>query len=253
MSKHISVTETAKIIRGELKKAFGETTFSVRSKSYSGGASVSIYWTDGPTTKMVDAVTGQFSGASFDGMIDLKSYHDSTWNGETVSWGADYVFTRRSVSREWMTEIADMTAEFWGVETPEMNDDGDFDWNADRKPLHTHSHMTIVDYIRQAANHMTKLDNEWRCDKDSWYTWVRDMVERLSNRNWPLPKDTITTIVAEKKSAPTPGTKYIQVGDSAHAEIRLDTLNSGETYIGVINVNLNDLDTLIAHLQTLKD
>jgi hypothetical protein len=98
--KSYSTTETATLIRAELKSAFPGVKFSVKSKSYSGGSSINVSWTDGPTAKEVDRVAGQFAGASFDGMIDLKSYHDSTFRGETVRFGADYVFTNRKVSTE---------------------------------------------------------------------------------------------------------------------------------------------------------
>lgn len=103
MARYISCADTAKLVRKALKKAFPGRKFSVRSKTYSGGASVTVGWTDGPTSKAVDEVVGTFSGASFDGMIDLKSYHDSELKhedgtAETVHYGANYVFTRRAMS-----------------------------------------------------------------------------------------------------------------------------------------------------------
>jgi len=45
---YVSVAETAKLVRAALKAAFPGITFSVRSKSYSMGASISVRWTDGP-------------------------------------------------------------------------------------------------------------------------------------------------------------------------------------------------------------
>ncbi len=104
-ARYVSVADTAKLIRAELKAAFPAVKFSVRSKSYSGGASVTIYWTDGPTGKDVDAVAGKFAGASFDGMIDLKSHHESRYKGERLHFGADYVFTTRTISDGWLAEI----------------------------------------------------------------------------------------------------------------------------------------------------
>ena len=53
-TRYISTTETAKIIRQELAKAFPGIKFSVKSKSYSGGSSIDVGWTDGPTPKMVE-------------------------------------------------------------------------------------------------------------------------------------------------------------------------------------------------------
>lgn len=101
--RYLTVTETAKHLRKALKKSFPGVKFSVRSKSYSGGASITVSWTDGPTEETVSEVSDAFSGASFDGMIDLKSYHNSTLtledgSEELVHHGADFVFTSRSYS-----------------------------------------------------------------------------------------------------------------------------------------------------------
>src|SRR5438105_5067216 len=69
--------DTAKLVRAALGETFKGTRFSVRSSTYSGGASIDVRWTDGPTGEQVDAVAQLYAGATFDGMIDLKSYHSS--------------------------------------------------------------------------------------------------------------------------------------------------------------------------------
>lgn len=98
-TRYVSVADTAKEIRKAVKVAFPGQKFSVRSSSYAGGASIDVAWVDGPAAKAVDDVVKTFAGASFDGMIDLKSYHESvTETGERVHWGADFVFTNRSIS-----------------------------------------------------------------------------------------------------------------------------------------------------------
>src|SRR5262245_14811901 len=128
--KYLSCAETAKLIRAQLKTEFPGVKFSVKSKTYSGGASITVGWTDGPTGKAVDEVVQVFSGAGFDGMIDMK-YSKTAWlmpdgsatfrktegttgsmgsvpsdqemqpsfKAEAVHFGADYVFTKRSYSR----------------------------------------------------------------------------------------------------------------------------------------------------------
>ena len=78
MSDYLSVVDTAKLIRVQLKKHFPTVKFSVRSDSYSMGASIDIHWTDGPTEKDVQKIVGPFAGSGFDGMIDLK-YYVSSW------------------------------------------------------------------------------------------------------------------------------------------------------------------------------
>lgn len=130
MPKYISCTDTAKLVRKALKQSFKGIKFSVRSKTYSGGASIDISWTDGPTTKQVDEVAGQFAGATFDGMIDLKSYHRSDLNGEEVHFGADFIFTTRHYSEEFTRRVGKQYAEKTGWETPEIYPSGGFerDW-----------------------------------------------------------------------------------------------------------------------------
>ncbi|MDJ0727754.1 MAG: hypothetical protein QNJ38_21850 [Prochloraceae cyanobacterium] len=66
-SKYVSVVETAKIIREQLKKAFPKKDypslkFSVKSDSYSMGASITITWIDGPGQEEVEAITKRFQG-----------------------------------------------------------------------------------------------------------------------------------------------------------------------------------------------
>jgi len=75
--EYISGIETAKLIRQALKKNWPAVKFSVRYKSYSGGSSIDVYWTDGPRAKVVERVTAGFAGGDFDGMIDLKTSHTS--------------------------------------------------------------------------------------------------------------------------------------------------------------------------------
>lgn len=101
--EYISVTDTAKLVREALKMAFPNIKFSVRSSQYSGGASIDVSWVDGPREQAVEQVAKVFEGSTFDGMIDLKSYHTSTLVNEdgttrTVHFGADYVFCRREVT-----------------------------------------------------------------------------------------------------------------------------------------------------------
>ena len=126
-SRYISVTDTAKLIRPALAKHFPGIKFSVRSESYSGGASINVSWTDGPRTKEIDLIIKGFEGRSFDGMNDLASpqhswinpdgqaelaYRPDSYGGsipefvsdaphpaaEMVHFGANYVFSNRHIS-----------------------------------------------------------------------------------------------------------------------------------------------------------
>jgi len=121
--EYISVTDTAKLARRILAQKFPGTKFSVRSSKYSGGASISIHWTDGPAESEVEPFVRQYEGADFDGMVDLKVYnshylledgpsliaHAEGTNGSLseidnrlpvsglreVSFGADFIFCTR--------------------------------------------------------------------------------------------------------------------------------------------------------------
>lgn len=116
----ISTADTAKIIRKELKHYFPNVKFSVRSHSYSGGSSINVSWVDGPTANEVDSIAKRFQGASFDGMTDSKSYHNSfvILEGSTlpveVHYGADYVFTNRDLSPEFKAELVKKFEEISG-------------------------------------------------------------------------------------------------------------------------------------------
>ena len=75
-TKYLSCAETAKLVRAALKKNFPEVKFSVKSSTYSMGASIDVSWYLGPTSKEVDEVAGQFESASFDGSIDMETHFD---------------------------------------------------------------------------------------------------------------------------------------------------------------------------------
>ena len=68
---YICAADTARLIRSALALKFPGAKFSVRSKSYSGGSSVNVDWTDGPALSKVDDALSGFVGRGFDGMIDL--------------------------------------------------------------------------------------------------------------------------------------------------------------------------------------
>ena len=98
MAKNISCADTAKLVRQALREAFPGVKFSVRSSTYSMGASMSVKWVDGPNTKQVESITDKFSGSYFDGMQDLKGSTYAMFGGEVVHFGADSIHCTRSYS-----------------------------------------------------------------------------------------------------------------------------------------------------------
>lgn len=95
----LSCAETAALLRQALKEAFPGVKFSVKSKTYSGGASISIRWTDGPNEAQVDTIAKRFKGAYFDSTIDYKGAVFHMLDGKPVHFGADYIHTNRDDSK----------------------------------------------------------------------------------------------------------------------------------------------------------
>lgn len=142
-SGYISSTDTAKLIRARLKREFPGVKFSVRTDKYAGGASINVSWTDGPTESAVYTIVDMYGGSGFDGMIDLKYsvYHwledDGTVSfahtaGTTgsvperigsrrtpgarlVHFGANYIFTHRDLSDEFLAKVAATLDRKWST------------------------------------------------------------------------------------------------------------------------------------------
>ena len=71
---YIPVIDVAKLVRRALKSAYPETLFRVRSSRYSGGASISVSWTDGPREPDEAEIVKNYAGGRFDGTIDMMHY-----------------------------------------------------------------------------------------------------------------------------------------------------------------------------------
>ena len=100
-------------MRQALKRTFSGVRFSVRSETYAGGASIDIFWTDGPTEKAVKALADEFAGADFDPSQDLKIPRapelvpDPEYGVREIHFGADFIFCARAVSDELASKILD--------------------------------------------------------------------------------------------------------------------------------------------------
>jgi hypothetical protein len=127
--KFLSCAETAKLVRAELKKQLPNFKFSVKSAKYSGGASVDVTWENGLSQSEVEKVVEKFSGAGFDGMVDLQyyKYHWLLPDGSVqvascdhegietekpsgaiaVQLGADYIICNRHLTEDLQRHIAE--------------------------------------------------------------------------------------------------------------------------------------------------
>lgn len=99
---YVPVAETAKYIRADLKTNFPTVPMSVRSDSYSGGSSVDIYYTDGPSPDKVEAITQRYD--------DI----DRDPQGEILSGSNRYVFVKRDISPEVQSEVEAKVKKSWG-------------------------------------------------------------------------------------------------------------------------------------------
>ena len=101
MKKQLSNhAHAAKLIRLDLKEAFPSITFKVKSSSFSGGSSVDIYWSDGPTTSQVDSIVNKYKYGSFDAMQDLYEITNIRKDIPQVK----YVLAHRKLSKEIILE-----------------------------------------------------------------------------------------------------------------------------------------------------
>lgn len=112
MAKYISLADTAKLVRKSLKEQFPGTKFSVRSNRY---GTIRVEWIDGPSETRVSNLVKKFEGATFDSMVDLKSYVTREFEGEEVQFGADYVCPVRHLSRAFCEAIVSQFCAQFGI------------------------------------------------------------------------------------------------------------------------------------------
>lgn len=84
---YIDTKDAAAMLRVALRQAFPGTKFGVRISRYSGGSSIRVEWTDGPTAARVREVSEVYGGRGFDGMTDSSTYHDvALLSDGSVAW-----------------------------------------------------------------------------------------------------------------------------------------------------------------------
>lgn len=98
-----SLTQAAKNIRIELRRAYPGVKFSVTTERYSGGNSCNIDWTDGPNAEQVEKITNKYSGGHFDGMTDSYEHSRSPW--VDVFGQAKYVHCNRHYSDKMVESV----------------------------------------------------------------------------------------------------------------------------------------------------
>lgn len=112
MKKPTTSALCSKKIKQDLKNAFPNVKFSVKSDNFSGGNSVDITWIDGVTYDMVEKVVKKYQYGNFDGMTD--SYNVN--NQDTSIPQVMFVQCQRSYSNEIIEKTRKALSEKYGVE-----------------------------------------------------------------------------------------------------------------------------------------
>jgi hypothetical protein len=118
--QYLSCAETAKLVRAALKESFPGIKFSVKSSVYSGGASINVSYENGPTVAQVKAVVNMFEGAYFDGMTDYKGYNYYTMGGVEVSFGANFIFVNRKMTKGFLEGLCRPLANTTVMQCPKL-------------------------------------------------------------------------------------------------------------------------------------
>ena len=130
MTTYMSAAETARLIRKELKAKFPGTKFSVRSETYSGGASINVRYNGaggGPIGEDVDAVAKFFQGGGFDGMIDMaySKYHYMLPDGTFIKGYSSGTVGSMGVHEGWRNEMPEGAVEVrFGADFVFVTDEG---------------------------------------------------------------------------------------------------------------------------------
>jgi hypothetical protein len=95
---NISTTETAKLIRRELKSNFKDIQFSVTSEKYAGGATIWVTFEkeSGVTAESVRKLIDQYEGQRFDGSTDSTEYITGELDGQPVQFGPHFIIVQAS-------------------------------------------------------------------------------------------------------------------------------------------------------------
>lgn len=187
----------AKNIRAELKAAFPDTKFSVRS-DYN---SIDIHWDLGPTTAQVEAITGKYQEGHFNGMEDIYEHdHENVW--PDLFGGARFVSEHRHIPKEVYDRVArDICAlqriEWRGENTRNLFGENDPDWTA----VHVNRVLAITAFpAAEPIRGVRRATEEERAARNDVHFWA--VVEFGAIEAQPVTVDEI--LPPETASTPPP-------------------------------------------------
>jgi hypothetical protein len=131
-------------VREELRRTFPGHKFRVTSESYSGGNSIDVKWSMGPTVDEVKAITGKYVAGSFDGMTDSYTYEYSGYSDAVRAVLGQIKYLSNDRDTEPCFELlARAICERQKVEYKERYQWGTFG-DMDRTPLSGHVHAMLA-------------------------------------------------------------------------------------------------------------
>jgi len=99
----MSGTDTAKLLRKDLKMLFPKTKFSVRTGGGSMSTAINVGWNDGASQERVKKVLDKHSKIDYDRA-----------SGEILGGGNTFIFGNRKVSDKWQNKIQKRVEKKWG-------------------------------------------------------------------------------------------------------------------------------------------
>jgi len=119
-------------MRTELKAKYPGVKFEIKSKSYSGGNSVTVRYTDGPAFAKVEAIVNRYESGSFNGLDDSYDYDHSAIGEafDAVFGRVRHTFVERSYTPDAMRSAADLVSMRYSNETPMTVKVSDYDGHA---------------------------------------------------------------------------------------------------------------------------
>lgn len=141
-------TDAAKVasfLRNELKEKFPNVKFTVTSKSYTGGDSVTIKYTYEkgvtPTHDQVNILTFKYEAGKFDGMTDSYEYTNHT-NAPTVK----YVFVDVDYDNH-IKSVSSKIASDYGITEDEQKDQYQYSKKLNESPYYFIRKKATSEYL----------------------------------------------------------------------------------------------------------
>lgn len=140
----------AENLRRQLTATFPGVKFRCRSESYSGGDSIDVTWTDGPTVEQVRKFSDRYAEGRFDGMADIyEDDRDNPW--PELFGGAKYV----GASRGYRAALELAVARLYARNHADFKDHGDTDEEMERRIHNGAEWVSPADGARRILAHHT--------------------------------------------------------------------------------------------------